>query len=61
MLNEFILNALKWDSFASNENIEKLEHLSSMRNPAAYAKSFNLKDAKDVRDRVFEVFSSLTS
>ena len=60
LLNEFILNSLKWKAFTSSETIEKLEYLSGMRNPAAHAKTFTLQDAKDVRDSTFEVFASLT-
>jgi tetratricopeptide (TPR) repeat protein len=56
MLNEFILESLKWNAFGSGEIIEKLDYLSDMRNPAAHAKTFSLQDAKDVRDSTFEVY-----
>jgi len=59
MFKEFILNALKWNNFITSDTIEKLEYLSSMRNPAAHAKTYNLSDAKDVRDTTLVVFSSL--
>ena len=59
MLNEFILKTLKWNSFLLIETVEKLEYLSSMRNPAAHAKAFNLTEAKEVRSKTLEVFSCL--
>jgi len=58
-LKDFICKDLKWNNLLSNQAIDDISLLSSMRNPAAHSDTYNKDNAIEIRNTTVRVLSNL--